>query len=792
MSIFDRNMSIEALKNGRGILKVPEGVTELSGDFALVFDWMPEKSCQCSFREIQLPSSVQKINGIFLTEYGPDEAPIKRFKSITVSEDNQYFTDIDGVLFSKDLTQLICYPCGKVGQTYIVPDSVEVICEYAFADNVNLKKIVLPDSLRRIEYQAFFQCENLSDINLPHGLEYIGEECFGLTTNLNRLIVPTTVKQIPTSLFYEGSVISVPNKIELKYDFVPTEYLNMPFSGPAILSIQNDELVDFAKSYDYNHFEDCYEDKEGIIWANHGNRLVCFPVEWTSEEYELPDKVKEVYIGAFRGCSLKRFFSNNKIVIVGRTTDTPRYFEPMSGYKFHITAFEIYCDDNKGLTSDILEEKDAKVICADENGHIIIPDHIKKIGAYAFNCRKDIVRVTLPNGLTTIEESAFNACHNLTEINIPQSVVSIGDDAFARCFKLHSITLPDGIESINAGTFQHCSNLQKVIVPATLKSIDRIAFWYCHKLKEIALTDTVNYIFEDAFDGCISLSIVAPVGSYARNYADKHGYIMNKSKNKVDGSDNIRESSSNRYAFISYSSKNQSMADSFRTLLNQNGVKTWMAPGDIPVGSSYMKEINHALKDCACLVLLLSNAAQGSLWVIKEVERAVNYHKPIIPVQIDEVILNDEFEFVLGSYQVVAVQRIDQDSAETKKVLNSIIAATGMSSNLPIKTSKTYYLKSSEDLNLKYPLKPGLNIIGTDLRKATIVLQKKTVSRIHAAINISEQEIILQNINATNGTYLNGQQLIDDEERTISEGDILRFGNEEYLVCVDNSNIDTP
>lgn len=50
----------------------------------------------------------------------------------------------------------------------------------------------------------------------------------------------------------------------------------------------------------------------------------------------------------------------------------------MSGYKFHITAFEIYCDDNKGLTSDILEEKDAKVICADENGHIIIPDHIKK------------------------------------------------------------------------------------------------------------------------------------------------------------------------------------------------------------------------------------------------------------------------------------------------------------------------------------------------------------------------------------------------------------------------------
>lgn len=48
MSIFNRDMSIEVLKNGRGILKIPEGITELSGDFALVFDYMPEKMSQYS------------------------------------------------------------------------------------------------------------------------------------------------------------------------------------------------------------------------------------------------------------------------------------------------------------------------------------------------------------------------------------------------------------------------------------------------------------------------------------------------------------------------------------------------------------------------------------------------------------------------------------------------------------------------------------------------------------------------------------------------------------------------
>ena len=52
----------------------------------------------------------------------------------------------------------------------------------------------------------------------------------------------------------------------------------------------------------------------------------------------------------------------------------------------------------------------------------------------------------------------------------------------------------------------------------------------------------------------------------------------------MDNSDNIKVSSSMRYAFISYSSKNQQMADSFRMLFNQNGIRTWMAPGDIPFG----------------------------------------------------------------------------------------------------------------------------------------------------------------------------------------------------------------
>lgn len=506
MSVFDQDMAIEQLRKGLGVLAIPEGVTELSGDFALVFDWLPEKMCQCSFREIRIPSTVQTINGIILTEYGPDQAPVKRFKKISVAKDNPYYTDIDGVLFTKDLKRLICYPCGKSGKKYVVPDTVEIIDEHAFADNTNLRKVVLPSSLKRIEFHAFFQCEKLAVINLPENLEYIGEGCFELSFEINRLIIPMSMKSIPTSLFSNGGIVSIPNNsIELEYDYVPTEYLNMPFNGPAIISNDNEEMVDFAESYDYNHFENCFEDRNGIIWANHGRTLINFPADWESEEYELPDDVEEVYIDAFRGSVVKRFYSKHNVSIIGKTTDTYRNYIPTKGKQFHISANTINCDDRMGTP--------ANKIASDPN-----PEDIK---------RQDIS------------------------------------------------------------------------------------------------TDSAN---------------------------------VNK----------------DNYVFISYSSKNQQMADPVRLLLKENNISCWMAPYDIPVGSRYAYVINDALEKCSCLLLLLTNASQMSQFVEREIERAITYKKPILPMQLEDLELNSGFKFYIGNSQIIAVPEIRADAPEFLRILVGI------------------------------------------------------------------------------------------------------------------------
>lgn len=127
------------------------------------------------------------------------------------------------------------------------------------------------------------------------------------------------------------------------------------------------------------------------------------------------------------------------------------------------------------------------------------------------------------------------------------------------------------------------------------------------------------------------------------------------------------------YVFISYSTKEQSSADAMRELFHKNNIDTWMAPYDIPAGSKYAAVITNALRDCSCFCLLLSNASQLSEAVDSEVELAVlTFKKPIITVQLEKVILNDSFTFYIHNKQIIAINKIDEESCEIKQVLVAV------------------------------------------------------------------------------------------------------------------------
>jgi formylglycine-generating enzyme required for sulfatase activity len=87
--------------------------------------------------------------------------------------------------------------------------------------------------------------------------------------------------------------------------------------------------------------------------------------------------------------------------------------------------------------------------------------------------------------------------------------------------------------------------------------------------------------------------------------------------------------------FISHSSADAETALALVTDFENRNITCWMAPRDIPMGSSYHEEIVQAIENSRAVLLLFSNAANKSEHVLREVELAAQGKKPILPLRID-------------------------------------------------------------------------------------------------------------------------------------------------------------
>ena len=92
--------------------------------------------------------------------------------TITVAEDNPVFKGVDGVMMSKDGTDIIKYPQGKTATSYTIPASVERIIQEAFSDCSSLTTLyVLRPEITALGYKALENCNALSNIYV-HGAGY--------------------------------------------------------------------------------------------------------------------------------------------------------------------------------------------------------------------------------------------------------------------------------------------------------------------------------------------------------------------------------------------------------------------------------------------------------------------------------------------------------------------------------------------------------------------------------------------------------------------------------------------
>ena len=132
----------------------------------------------------------------------------------------------------------------------------------------------------------------------------------------------------------------------------------------------------------------------------------------------------------------------------------------------------------------------------------------------------------------------------------------------------------------------------------------------------------------------------------------------------------------------------------------------WIAPRDVRLGADYGSEIIDGIESSSVMVLVLSEHANSSEFVKREVERAVAKGKPIFPVRVREVVPSKSLELFISS-----AEWVDAWQPPIEQYLGRLADS--------IRTASTFY--ASRDANGTAASLPGPVLPRRDLQRPAII-----------------------------------------------------------------------
>ena len=394
---------------------IPEGVTSLGGKSfygcsSLTSITLPStltslgsecfRGCS-SLTSITIPGSVTSIGDACFSGCGK--------LLINVSDMNEKFSSIDGVLFNADRSKLIVYAKDKIQGVYVVPEGVTSLGDKSFFGCSSLTSITLPSTLTTLGYWCFTNCSSLPSIVLPEGVTSLGSSCFSGCSSLTSITLPSTLTSLSDNCFSSCSSltsITLPSTL--------TSLGDSCFSScSSLTSITLPASLTSLGTYCFTNCRSLTSITipEGITSLGQN----CFFNCSSLTSITLPSTLTSLSDSCFSGCS-----SLTSITIPGSVTS------------IGISCFR-YCSS---LTS------------------ITIPEGVTAIDNTCFSNCSSLTSITLPGSVTRIYHECFRNCSSLTSITIPGSVTSIGDACFTNCSSLTSITaLGTTAPSVSGSTF---------------------------------------------------------------------------------------------------------------------------------------------------------------------------------------------------------------------------------------------------------------------------------------------------------------------------------------------------
>lgn len=390
-----------------------------------------------------------------------------------VSDHNDNLKAENGVLFSKNGSKIISYPCAKKDAIYELGNNVTEVSDSAFYDVNKLRALVIPESVKTIGKNAFENSSILEVKVLPSTTPKVTDNISGLDQSLVRLFVH---EKDYSTYFIANYWGDFKNIFVLENAVSPNNLIHVEEAGTL------PEYIGFGNQFKYNSLR--------LSGKLNGDDIL--------------------YLREMAGCDVN-----------GKETDgvlTDLDFSQASIVKGGSSYFiKNQYSSGKLTTSDNEIGESMFEDCKFTN--LDISENAIKIGDKAL-CGCPLTTFRLPAATQNISMSAFFGMYNLREFvvdnencqyqsindvlftkdgkklllypyakegeryNIPETVTTIEEQAFGGSHLKIIITNKE-LKNIETLAFSHLSSLETISLPSTLERIGHRAFWGCNKLMEL-------------------------------------------------------------------------------------------------------------------------------------------------------------------------------------------------------------------------------------------------------------------------------------------------------------------
>lgn len=261
-----------------------------------------------SVKKISLPSGFSDFEKLLY---------FANLEEIVIPENDPYLCMVDGVVFTKDMTEMVCYPNTKDGDYYEIPESVVSVRGNCFTTR-KLKKLVISDGVEKVGAYAFHYATGLESVSIGKNVKEFAGHTITLTSdgeslnpfeycvNLYEILVDTDNPYFCNDFNY--ALYTKDMKILMAFPAASrTNPVNIPESVETIRSAfrncKNLKVINLGKNVtdiffytfdeynNYHSFENCsslqeinfspdnpkYSSKNGIVYSKNGNAMILYP-----------------------------------------------------------------------------------------------------------------------------------------------------------------------------------------------------------------------------------------------------------------------------------------------------------------------------------------------------------------------------------------------------------------------------------------------------------------------------------------------------------------------------------